>query len=160
MAYVELSSDTTKVVTLYAGHQAVGDKGGAVVSISATDARVVAFQAAQAAQASYNSAIAAGLAVTSTATPALSATYGIDAGAQFNITAETVSILTNGTFTNGQSTRNWADVSGAFHTFTVAQFKTFATAIAGYVDELAVALATAQASGGGWTAPSASATIA
>ena len=40
---------------------------------------------AQVAAAAYAAAIAAGLAITSTSTPALTATYGVDSGAQTNI---------------------------------------------------------------------------
>jgi hypothetical protein len=74
------------------------------------------------------------------------------------IQAETVSILTNGTFTNGQTTRNWPNAEGSFQPFTIAQFKALATAIAQYLDALATALATASA-GGSPSWPSANITI-
>lgn len=86
----------------------------------------------------YIKAMASGVALSSSSTPALNATYAIDQASQFNITAEMVSINTNGTFTNGQSSRPWPDSIGTYHVFTVAQFKSFSTAIAQYVDDLAI----------------------
>ena len=78
-------------------------------------------------------AINAGVEITSTSTAALNATYPINATAQAQISAEVTAILLNGTFADGASTVIWLDVTGAQHTFTVAQFKTFASAVAAYV---------------------------
>lgn len=90
----------------------------------------------QAAQ--YGGVLSAGLVITSTATSILNGTYAVDSAAQFNINSEAVSILTNGNFTNGQTTKPWPDASGALHTFNATQFKTFATAISQYIDALLV----------------------
>ena len=100
---------------------------------------------AQIAATAFNAALAAGLTVNWTTSTALNGTYGVSQIDQFNITAETVSILTNNTFTNGQATRGWPTIAGVYATFTVAQFKAFATAAALYVDELQSAYATASA---------------
>jgi hypothetical protein len=117
--------------------------------------------AAQAAQTQYNNMIAAGLTITWTTSTALNATYGCDPTTTFNITAESISILMNSTFTNGQGTRMWpATVNGAatFINFTVAQFKTLATTIGQYVDALAAASVSA-AAGQPTTWPSATVTL-
>lgn len=115
--------------------------------------------AVQQAQATYVTALATGLTVTSTGTPALNGTYAIDPSTQANITAEQVYIATKGTFTNGQATKAWPNKAGAFHTFpSTAAFTAFAVAVAQYVDALDAALATAQ-QGGTPTWPSANVTI-
>lgn len=114
--------------------------------------------AAQTAAMQYAAAVAAGLTVTWTVSATLNGTYALDPTTQFNMTAETVSLVTNSVFTNGQSTRNWPTLSGTFLSFTVAQFKALATAIALYLDQLASAQATA-AAGQSTAWPSASVTI-
>ena len=81
-------------------------------------------------------AIIAGLTITSTSAAALDGTYAVDASAQQHVMAEITSIMLNGTFADGSATVDWLDVEGASHTFTVAQFKTFATAISAYVAAL------------------------
>lgn len=75
----------------------------------------------------------AGLAITSTSTAALDGTYAATVSAQQQIAAEVTSILLNDTFADGTSTIEWLDTTGAAHAFTVAQFKTLATAIAAFV---------------------------
>lgn len=77
--------------------------------------------------------LAAGITITSTSTPALDGTYAATVTAQQQITAEITSILLNDTFADGTTTIEWLDTSGAAHAFTVAQFKTLATAIAAFV---------------------------
>ena len=77
--------------------------------------------------------LAAGLTITSKATGALDAAYPATATAQAQINAEVTSILLNGTFADGTSTIGWLDVTGAPHAFTIAQFKTLATAIGAFV---------------------------
>lgn len=77
--------------------------------------------------------LAAGCQVVSSGTPALSGTYPTDAASQAHINAEATSILLNGTFTDGTSSIVWLDVAGDPHTFSIAQFKTLATALAAYV---------------------------
>lgn len=108
----------------------------------------------------YAAALLAGVAITSTGTPALNGTYGITLEAQQKITSEQVYIATTGKFTNGQTTRGWPDAAGTLHTFpSTAEFTAFAEAVAGYVDALAAALAAAQA-GGAWVAPAMPAALA
>jgi hypothetical protein len=119
---------------------------------------VPAPSAAETAQATYAAALAVGLVTTWSTSTGLNGIYALDQTTQFNMTAETVSILTNGSFTNGATTRNWPNAAGAFQSFTLAQFKALASAIALYLDGLASALATASAGGAaGW--PNATVTI-
>lgn len=117
---------------------------GNYVEVADTDPTVVEFVSISsppfAAQVSYRGALAAGLTISWQTSQALNGTYVLDQQAQFNITAETVSILTNGTFTNGKSARNWPLINGIFVSLSIAQFKTFATAVAQYVDDLQTAL--------------------
>jgi hypothetical protein len=102
---------------------------------------------------SYAAALAAGCQIVSTSTPTLNGTYALDPQTLSNVTSEQVYIATAGKFTNGQTTRAWADATGAFHVFpSPTSFTTFAEAIAQYVDSLSAALATAEA-GGAWSAP-------
>jgi hypothetical protein len=56
--YVQLSADTTKVVTLFAGPQAVTSDKPGYAEIEETDARYLAFQTAQEAHAAAASLIA------------------------------------------------------------------------------------------------------
>lgn len=105
--------------------------------------------------------LASGVAITSTGTPVLNGTYACDPLSQQKITSEQLYIATTGKFTNGQTTKAWADASGALHTFpTTAAFTNFAEAIAGVVDNVIAAQLAALRPGGSWVAPSMAATIA
>lgn len=109
-------------------------------------------------QESYSAAVLAGVEITSTGTPALNGTYAIDPASQQAITSEALYIQVTtvqgaAKFTNGQTTKGWPDRSGTPHTFTTAQFITFAEGVAQYVDALATAQAVALAPEGNWTAP-------
>lgn len=107
----------------------------------------------QLAQGAYAAAIAAGVVIVSTGTPALNGTYAIDQASLSRITAEQVYIATTGTFTNGQTTRAWLDASGTPHVFpSTAEFTAFAETVAQYEDALLTAFATASA-GAAWVAP-------
>lgn len=97
------------------------------------------------AQQQYGNAIAAGLSITFSVSTGLSSTYAIDPQTQFNLCAEIVSILTNGTFGTGQLTRPWPDMAGQYRMFTIEQFKVFASAINFYVNQLYAVVATLQA---------------
>ena len=77
-----------------------------------------------------------GLAITSTSTPALNGTYDVGATTQAHVVSEVTAILLNGAFADGTSTVVWADLSGTNHSFTLAQFRTFASAIGTYVAAL------------------------
>jgi len=82
-------------------------------------------------------ALAAGLTITSTSTPAINGTYAVDSKTTDEITSVTTFILTNGAFPNGTSTFPWPDASNTPHIFpSVAVFKGWATAIANYVSAL------------------------
>jgi len=100
-------------------------------------------------------ALMAPVAVTSTSTPALSASYTITRDDQTHIQAEVQSLMLNGTFADGSSAVAWPDASGAVHTFTVAQFKAFATAVGAFVAACYKVL-----NGSSTTLPSAALTIA
>ena len=78
-------------------------------------------------------AIAKTMTITSTATPTLNGTYNI-AGAMetAGLLAEVNAIALDDAFADGTQTVNWPDINRTAHSFTVAQFKTFATAVALY----------------------------
>ena len=89
---------------------------------------------AQIAEAAAMAVLNNGIAITSTSTPALNATYGATASSIANIDAVVEYINTNGTFPEGSSTMPWEDSTGAVHTFpSTAIFKSFATKIADHV---------------------------
>ena len=71
----------------------------------------------------------AGCAITSTSTAALGGTYAVAGNAMSTIFAEMISILTNNTFTNGTASLDYPDTSRHAAHFTMAQFKTLATAL-------------------------------
>ena len=78
-------------------------------------------------------------------TTSLNGVYAIDSQTQFNITAETVTILTIGTFSNGSTSRYWLNQNGQPMLMSVTQFKAFAMAVSTYVDSLYAVLAAQQA---------------
>ena len=85
-------------------------------------------------------ALGAGLTITSTATPALNGLYSVDSASTGLIQGEMIVILAVGTFADGGSTVVWLDLTGTPHTFTVAQFRAFAVAIARYIAALGKAI--------------------
>lgn len=110
------------------------------VCTNMTSAQVTALQAAEAAsqanaafKSSVEAALANGVVVTSTGTPALNGTYAIDPISQGQLNAVVTYILLNGSFPGGNVTMPWTDASGAVHVFpSVTAFKGFATAYADY----------------------------
>ena len=83
------------------------------------------------------SALSAGLAITSTSTPAIGGTYPLDASTQFKISSIQLFIQTNGTFPGGVSAYPIFDVSGGAHMCpSIALFKEYSTAIANYISAL------------------------
>ncbi len=109
--------------------------------------------------AQYSAAIAVGIAITSTGTPALSGTYALDPGTMQALYNLGTYIATNGTYPAGNATLNWPDLAGTVHTFGITStFKAFVKALQDYVAKLAIAQASA-AAGGNPTWPTASATI-
>ncbi|MDD2878695.1 MAG: hypothetical protein PHZ23_15870 [Acidiphilium sp.] len=109
-------------------------------------AGVIALQAA--------AALSAGLAITSTGTPALDATYLYGQSIATQQLAETTSIILNGTFADGAATIEWPYTTGAAVTMTIAEFKVIVTTIAAWVSALTKCI-----NGQSTTLPSASATI-
>lgn len=101
------------------------------------------------------SLLGSGLTIASTSTPALDGTYATTSDSQQHIQAEVTAILLNGTFADGSTSLAWLDVAGDSHTFDVAQFKAFATAVAAFVSGCLRCV-----NGQSTTLPSASATIA
>ena len=155
--YVQISNDI--VTTVFGCHQPVTSDKPGYAEIADNDPRFLAWQAARAATAAASTLLAGGLAVTSTGTPSLNATYPCDPVSQQLVTSDQVYIATTGKFTNGGTTRGWKDITGTLHTFaSPADFTTFAEAVAQFVDAVAAALDIALA-GGSWVAPSNNATI-
>jgi hypothetical protein len=80
-----------------------------------------------------NHLLTSGLAVTSTSTPALNATYNVvGEWAGPALQAEASAIQMSGTaeaFADGTTSVTWPDRTGAAHTFTVAQFQSLLHAI-------------------------------
>lgn len=100
-----------------------------------------------------------GLAITSTAYPALDGTYAIDPATQSKIQAVAIYIEVNGRFPAGYTAFPWQDVSGVTHTFpTTAAFLAFASAEADYVTRINLQ-SQVEAAGGTPSWPLASATI-
>ncbi len=81
-------------------------------------------------------ALTKGLTVTATITPALSGTYDVSDRSRVNMMAQEISVAQTGNFSNQQSTINWPDMSGAMHTFNVAQFKALVVAVGVYYTAL------------------------
>ena len=85
------------------------------------------------------SAIAAGVVITSTATPTLNGTYSCSGASQANINATITYILLNSTFPGSGSSMPWIDQAGSPHVFpSITEFKAFATAIASYVASVSI----------------------
>jgi hypothetical protein len=99
--------------------------------------------------------LAGGLAITSTATPTLNATYGVNFQDELNVVSMQTAVLTDATLFPGY----WRDTAGLKVSMTPAQFTTIAEAILAFVkaadDWLDAALL-----GGTASPPAAAATIA
>ncbi len=77
--------------------------------------------------------LAGTVAISSTSTPMLDGSYTVTPDDQAHISVEVQSLMLNGTFADGASTVAWPDASGTLHSFSVAEFKAFATAVGGFV---------------------------
>lgn len=126
----------------------------------ATAAQVAAVQsppltAAQSATASASAALAAGIEITSTGTPALNGTYACDPLSQADIVAIETSLNAGKGFPGGATTFNYPDASGALHVFSEDNFTDFAAAIRDFVYGCKAVMAGQMA-----TLPSAAVTIA
>ena len=114
--------------------------------------------AAPAPKALWASALASGISITSTGTPALNAIYAMTPQAQNSAAGIAASIASGQGLPHGADTINWPDVAGGLHAFNSVQFVAFADAIRNYVYDLGVAEAILSAGGtAAW--PSSSATI-
>lgn len=78
-------------------------------------------------------AMSAGLQITSTVTPALNGTYAVDQLSQMDIIAIETSLSAGKGLPGGAASFGYQDVTGAFHSFTPANFKDFAAAVRDYV---------------------------
>jgi hypothetical protein len=136
---------TAAQVAAWQGSTVVND---AIIAPPAPAAPTLAQQAA--------GLIASGLTIASTGTPALDGTYACDSATTDHIQAEMVAILVTAAFADGTASVAWPDVTGALHTFqSVAAFKAFAVAVAGFV-----AAGFKVMNGSSTTLPTATATIA
>ncbi len=97
----------------------------------------------------------AGLMIVSTGTPALNGTYAIDQLSQMDIIAIETSLNAGKGFPGGSASFNYADTTGALHSFTQANFTDFAAAVRDYVYALKSVIA-----GASMTLPSTTSTIA
>jgi hypothetical protein len=111
--------------------------------------------ASQALIQSAQSMLAAGLAIVSTATPALNGTYAVDQVSQMDIIAIETSLNAGKGFPGGATTFNYPDMSGVMHAFSESSFTNFAAAVRDYVYALKSVIA-----GSSSTLPAASVTIA
>jgi len=93
--------------------------------IAAQEAAVLAAQA--------QAALAAGLKVSSTSTPALNGTYAVDALSQMDIIAIETSLNAGKGFPGGSTTFGYPDCAGVQHAFTESAFTDFAAAVRDYV---------------------------
>jgi hypothetical protein len=82
--------------------------------------------------------MSAGLAITSTSTPALDGTYACDATAQAHMMAEMIALLNSSgaSFADGTNSIVWPNITGSLHTWAPAQFQPLALAIGAYVSAL------------------------
>ena len=102
--------------------------------------------------------LAAGVQVTSTATPSLNGTYALDQVSQNQITAIAAGIAAGKGLPGGGTTFNWPDVTGAQHAFSSTNFTNLASAMESYVYSFMQAIATL-VGGGSATMPTQPITI-
>lgn len=143
LQWAPISSDTTVEV----GYGATESNGVWTFTAPVAPPQTLAEQAA--------AALSAGLAITSTSTPALDGTYAVDEAPQRRLNRVSVYLQINGVFPGGSSTITWLDTGGGKHVFDATQFKALASASGDYVaalDDVILGLSTAL--------PGASATIA
>lgn len=107
-----------------------------------SDADYAAFQAMQSTAFTANAipkqiatAMAAGIIITSTATPSLNGTYPIDADTQVKLGNTVTYVMLNSAFPPASAASlPWYDVAGNAHVFTsISDFKNFATVFADFV---------------------------
>ncbi len=114
---------------------------------------------ASAAASTLAAKLSAGIALTSTGTPALNGTYALDPTSTTQIYQIGLFASQFATFPSGATTQPYPDAAGTQHTFTVPQFVAFLRAVAPLVSALQTQ-AGVMASGGTPAWPSQSAVIA
>ena len=124
--------------------------GALTAPVPLSEAELTAQTLVQSAQA----ALSAGIAITSSATPALNSTYAIDQLSQMDIIAIETSLNAGKGFPGGATTFNYPDTSGVLHTFSESNFTDFAAAVRDNVYALRSVIAGASA-----TLPSSTAEI-
>lgn len=78
-------------------------------------------------------ALGAGITITSASTPALNGVYACDPTTIGFVNSEINAILLNTAFADGSTALEWPDMTGALHLYTIAQFKTLAAALGAFV---------------------------
>ncbi|MFL9907360.1 hypothetical protein [Paraburkholderia sp. RL17-337-BIB-A] len=106
---------------------------GALVAPTPPAPPTAAQIAAQALIQSAQTAMAAGISIVSTGTPALNGTYACDQLSQMDIIAIETSLNAGKGFPGGATTFNYPDVTGVMHSFTEADFTNFAAAVRDFV---------------------------
>jgi hypothetical protein len=74
-----------------------------------------------------------GLTISSTSTAALNGTYNAGGLIMAAFQAQVNAVALDGTFADGTTTLEWPDKIGAPHAFSVAEFKSFAGALANFI---------------------------
>lgn len=156
--YVELDPTGATVVTVYACAQQ-NDNKPHYTTLADNDPKYLAWLAGQTANTTLNNALNAGIAIVSTATPALNGTYGVDSASQQFISGTAAGIAARNRVPGGGATFGYGDITGAPHNFAASDFLNFADAVEDYIYAIYAAARTIQA-GGSATFPTASATIA
>ncbi|MGF6664837.1 hypothetical protein QF000_006505 [Paraburkholderia atlantica] len=113
----------------------LGNPGYTVVNgkLAAPAAPTAAELEAQELAQSAQHALATGLQIASTGTPALNGTYAVDQLSQSDIIAIETSLNAGKGFPGGSSTFGYPDATGAMHTFSEANFTDFAAAVRDFV---------------------------
>lgn len=128
---VEVSDENYQALLLAQceGRIIQGDINGNPVAVTPT------LTDAQQAVANAGAAIAAGVIITSTATPSLNGIYAIDPVTQIKLNSGITYIMVTGAFPPASAlSMPWYDTDGAAHIFTkVSDFKNFATALADFI---------------------------
>lgn len=123
-------------------------------------AAVAVATATAAGQTGYVTALASGLAISSTGTPAVDATYALDQSQQANVANVALYITVNNRFPGSLSSVSLRKIDGTTISIpATAVFQEIATAIADYIAKIDAQLLIAQG-GGSPTWPTASVTIA
>ena len=142
--YVLLDPTNTFVAEWFLSPQ---PQNAAVVALADTDARFVAWQAAQALPGKLAALLGGGLTITSTSTPSLNGTYPCDQGSIDAITEVAAGDAEGEGLPGGAATVSFPDLAGVLHSFDETQFKAWATAVRNFVGEAKQALLVARTGG-------------